>query len=127
MVSFEGFRLTGGIPVYQQILLYIQRGAVAGRIRDGDELPSRRQLSALLGVNPNTVQKAFHLLEEAGLICSRTGAKSCMTLDEAALARLRRELLTQDMRAVTRALRQAGVAREEALALLAGFWEEDSE
>ena len=85
------------------------------------------QLSALLGVNPNTVQKAFHLLEEAGLICSRTGAKSCMTLDEAALARLRRELLTQDMRAVTRALRQAGVAREEALALLAGFWEEDSE
>ena len=59
MVSFEGFRLTGGIPVYQQILLYIQRGAVAGRIRDGDELPSRRQLSALLGVNPNTVQMFF--------------------------------------------------------------------
>ena len=34
-----------------------QAGAVSGTIRDGDELPSRRVLSALLGVNPNTVQK----------------------------------------------------------------------
>ena len=51
-----------------QIIRYIKRGAVAGTIRDGDELPSRRVLSALLGINPNTVQKAFHLLEEEQLI-----------------------------------------------------------
>ena len=58
MISFEGFRMEDGIPIYQQILLYLKRGVVAGEIRNGDELPSRRALSALLGVNPNTVQKA---------------------------------------------------------------------
>ena len=55
MVSFEGFRAVDGVPIYLQIQTYIRRGCVAGTIRDGDELPSRRVLSALLGVNPNTV------------------------------------------------------------------------
>lgn len=78
LISFEGFHMEEGIPIYQQILLYLKRGAVAGDIRDGDELPSRRALSALLGVNPNTVQKAYRQLEEEGLIYSHTGAKSCV-------------------------------------------------
>ena len=53
MVSFEAFRAVDGTPVYLQIINFIKRGAIAGTIRDGDELPSRRVLSALLGINPN--------------------------------------------------------------------------
>ena len=64
MISFDEFKADGRLPVYQQILDYIKRGAVAGTIADGDELPSRRVLSARLGINPNTVQKAFALLED---------------------------------------------------------------
>ena len=52
MVSFDAFRAVDGTPVYLQIIRYIKRGAVAGTIRDGDELPSRRVLSALLGIAP---------------------------------------------------------------------------
>ena len=47
MVSFEDFRPADGVPIYLQILTYIKRGAIAGTIHDGDELPSRRVLSAL--------------------------------------------------------------------------------
>ena len=68
MVSFEAFRAVDGTPVYLQIINFIKRGAIAGTIRDGDELPSRRVLSALLGINPNTVQKAFHILAAMGLL-----------------------------------------------------------
>ena len=57
--------MTDTSPIYLQILLYIKRGIIAGSIVDGAELPSRRVLSALLGVNPNTVQKAYKLLEGA--------------------------------------------------------------
>lgn len=91
MVSFEAFRAVDGTPVYLQIINFIKRGAIAGTIRDGDELPSRRVLSALLGINPNTVQKAFHMLEEEHLMESRTGTKSCMTLPPDILDALRRE------------------------------------
>ena len=51
MVSFEGFRAVDGVPIYLQIQTYVRRGCVAGTIRDGDELPSRRVLSALLSLD----------------------------------------------------------------------------
>ena len=126
MISFEGFKTEEGTPVYQQILLYIKRGAVAGVIKDGDDLPSRRVLSALLGINPNTVQKAFRLLEEEGLIESRLGAGSVMVLSEERVAQLRVELLSDDIRGITRALKLTGVSREEALALIDRYWDEES-
>ena len=92
MVSFEAFRAVDGTPVYLQIIRYIKRGAVAGTIRDGDELPSRRVLSALLGINPNTVQKAFRLMEEEKIIETPPHAVSVIHWDDTVFARLRREL-----------------------------------
>lgn len=124
MISFDAFKPTEGTPIYQQILLYIKRGAVAGAIQDGDELPSRRVLSALLGINPNTVQKAFRMLEDEELIESQTGAKSVMKLNEEKIARLREDLLREDIRSITVSLRQMGISREEALRLIATFWED---
>ena len=124
MVSFEAVE---GTPVYLQIINFIKRGAIAGTIRDGDELPSRRVLSALLGINPNTVQKAFHILEEEHLMESRTGAKSCMTLPPDTLDALRREVLSDELRAMARTLRQLGISKEEALRLIEQAWEEEDE
>lgn len=127
MVSFEAFRAVDGAPVYLQIINFIKRGAIAGTIRDGDELPSRRVLSALLGINPNTVQKAFHILEEEHLMESRTGAKSCMTLPPDTLDALRREVLSDELRAMARTLRQLGISKEEALRLIEQAWEEEAQ
>ena len=123
MVSFDGFTLADGIPIYLQILLFLKRGAVAGTIRDGDELPSRRVLSALLGVNPNTVQKAYRLLEEEGLIASHSGAKSLMVLDTETISRVRAELLENDAQGMVSAIRQMGLTKAEAHALLDKYWE----
>ena len=127
VVSFEGFTLSGNAPIYQQILLFLKRGAVSGTIRDGDELPSRRVLSALLGVNPNTVQKAYRLLEEEGLIQSHTGAKSCIVLSGGRGERVKRQLLAEDGRRIAAALHQMGLTREEALALIDRYWEEGTQ
>ena len=127
MVSFEAFRAVDGAPVYLQIINFIQRGAIAGTIQDGDELPSSRVLSALLGINPNTVQKAFHILEEEHLMESRTGAKSCMTLPPDTLDALRREVLSDELRAMARTLRQLGISKEEALRLIEQAWEEEAQ
>lgn len=90
LVTFEGLRLEEGMPIYLQIIRYLERGIAAGTVRDGDELPSRRVLSARLGVNPNTIQKAFRALEEAGVITSRAGAKSEVSLTPERAAAIRR-------------------------------------
>ena len=123
MISFEGFVQEDGSPIYLQILRYIKRGVVAGVIRDGDELPSRRVLSALLGINPNTVQKACRTLEEEGLLCSFAGSKSLMRLDEEKIRAIRAELVTEDALTAVRALRQMGIGKAEAMALLEQAWQ----
>lgn len=124
MISFEDFVMEPGVPIYLQILRYIKRGVAAGTIRDGDELPSRRVLSALLGVNPNTVQKAYRVLEEEALIESHTGARSYMVLDAATTRRIRAELLESDVLALIQAMRQMGVEKQDALALAETLWEQ---
>lgn len=123
MISFDQFVLEDGSPIYVQIIRHIKRGIVAGTIRDGDEMPSRRVLSALLGVNPNTVQKAYRMLEEEGIIASHTGAKSYVVADEAHAAQIRAQLLESDSRSVIGALKQMGLSKEEALALIDKLWD----
>ena len=123
MISFESFVLEDNVPIYLQIVGFVKRGIVAGSIPDGAEMPSRRMLSALLGVNPNTVQKSYAMLEEEGLIHSRSGAKSCVAADEAAIRRLRGELLGQNLKTVIDAMKQMGMTLENAQAALADHWE----
>ena len=122
MVSFAEFVLGAGLPIYLQIVLYVKRGMVAGTIQNGDEMPSRRVLSALLGVNPNTIQKAYRILEEEGLICSHTGAKSYAAYTPETIETLRRQLLEADVQALIEAMKQMEVTREEAIALIENLW-----
>ena len=123
MISFDGFIPDGILPIYLQIILFIKRGLIAGTVANGDELPSRRVLSALLGVNPNTVQKAFALLEEQGLISSRAGAKSVISVTDEQISGIKAELLLSDIKNITTALKQMGLSREEASRLIEENWE----
>ena len=123
MISFDSFVAQDGVPLYLQIIKHIKSGIVSGAVISGDEGPSRRVLSALLGVNPNTIQKAYKMLEEEGLMESRTGAKSYMILDEAVVASVRKQLLEHDAASIVSSLKQMGLNKEEALALIETHWE----
>ena len=123
MISFDELIMEPGSPIYQQILLYIKRGIVSGTVSDGDELPSRRVLSSRLGVNPNTVQKAYRLLEEEGLITSRTGSGSCMVLSPERVKQVRQELLEADGRNAVRMLKSMGLSKQQAFALIEKYWD----
>lgn len=127
LVSFEGFKPEGNDPIYLQIVAYVKRGIVSGEIPDGDELPSRRTLSALLGLNPNTVQKACRLMEEEGILSSHAGAKSYVAFSPERRAELRGELVAEGVRAAAQRLRQMGITLEEAVRLITKAWEEGKE
>lgn len=127
MVDFSAFVSEDGLPIYLQIIRHVKRAIAAGTVRAGDELPSRRVLSAQLGVNPNTVQKAYKLLEDEGIITSRSGAKSEIALSPDLVEQIRRQLLEQEAGLLVRSLRQAGLEKEAAFALLDRLWEESKE
>ena len=125
MVDFSAFVPEDGLPIYLQIMRFVQRSVAAGTAQDQEELPSRRTLSALLGVNPNTVQKAYRLLEEEGLMESRSGAKSVLTLDERKVRDVRTKLLEGEIAVLVAALKETGSSKEEALDLVARLWDRE--
>lgn len=57
-------------PICPQICENISVAIASGEFAMGEKLPSVREVALCTGVNPNTVQKAFELLEERGVIHS---------------------------------------------------------
>ena len=128
MIDFAGFVQTEGQPIYLQIMRYIKQGLGAGTIADGEELPSRRALSAFLTVNPNTVQKVYRLLEEEGLVQSHAGAKSFVCATREQRDALRRELTENELRGMVRDMKRLGLTAAEAALLVEKLYaEEESE
>lgn len=123
MISFEGFSMNDKTPIYMQIIMHIKRGIVAKTVENNDELPSRRTLSSFLGVNPNTVQKAYRILEEEGLIESHLGAKSYMLLDDEKIRKISDELLENDAKNTVLSMKQMGISKDQAIDLIIKYWE----
>lgn len=123
MVSFEQLVLNDRSPIYLQIVRFVQRGIISGAIQNQEELPSRRVLSSLLSVNPNTVQRAYKIMEDEGLIESRTGAKSCIAITEDRLVRIRKQLVTEEIRSAITIFKQMGLGRQETLDQINALWD----
>jgi len=70
-----------GTPVYLQIIEQIRFHVTSGLLQAGDAIPSTRNLSAKLGINPMTVSKALSLLEAEGLLERRPGLPHVVRLN----------------------------------------------
>ena len=123
MIHFEEMKLDENSPIYLQIIDFIRGGLAAGTIVYGDELPSRRMLSALLGINPNTVQKAYAMLEAEALIRSHTGAKSCISAVPQKIAEIKDALAEEGGRRAVQTLKAAGYSKAEAIAMIERYWD----
>jgi len=63
-----------GIPVFRQIIHHVQAAVADGRLAAGDQLPTIRALHEKLGINPNTVAKAYRELQHLGVIAAEQGS-----------------------------------------------------
>ena len=61
-------------PVYKQIVEQISEAIAKGQLRPSDKLPPVRKLAAELVINPNTVARSYTILEQTGLVNTRTGS-----------------------------------------------------
>lgn len=122
LVNFSELKLNEESPIYLQIVRFIKIKLVNRQVRDGDELPSRRVLSAMLEVNPNTIQKAYRLMEEEGLLVSFAGSKSLLQFDESMVDKYRRELLAAEADRYIGEVKKMGLTAEEAVELVKENW-----
>ena len=100
-------------PIYEQIVKEVEKLITLGVLKPGSQIPSVRSLAYDLGINPNTVKKAYDILEENGLIISKS-TKGTFISDNTSKAReLKIEELINKINEIVKELENYGIKKEE--------------
>jgi len=102
------------LPIYEQLYKSIIKMASLGVMEPNEKLPSVRVLGQQLGVNPNTVQKAYQMLERDQMIYSIPGKGSFISPDLSSVDVKKSEALEKVALAVKEAI-DHGVEKYELL------------
>ncbi|EMI53170.1 transcriptional regulator, GntR family [Rhodopirellula sallentina SM41] len=105
---------SNGVPIYSQIVRQVKFAVAERTLRPGQLLPSVRQLSQQLAVNPNTVARAFQELQSEGVIETLRGRG--VVVCKGAVERCRKQrqsILAERLSAVLTEALQAGLSPEE--------------
>lgn len=105
-------------PVYEQLVDGIEKNILLGVYPEASPLPSVRELSQLLGINPNTVQKSFSELASRGLVVSSPGNGCYVSENALAILKQRAKNRLPAFEATVRDLLLAGIGEEELEELL---------
>ena len=100
-------------PVYEQIVEQAERFILAGILNANDKLPSVRNLSVELAINPNTIQKSYTELDRRGVIYSVPG-KGCFVAADA-LEKIggNRRMKLEELKKLLNELKMAGITYKE--------------
>ena len=112
-----------GIPIYQQIADAFRQDILAGKVKQGEYLPSIRGLAKELKISVITTMKAYEQLEEEGLVTAIQGKGFCVNARDSQMLQeqhLRRveDSLTEAIKAV----RMAGISKTEVMKTFDLLW-----
>ncbi|TRM11273.1 GntR family transcriptional regulator [Lentibacillus cibarius] len=102
-------------PVYVQVIRHFKEQIATGVFEPGQEIPSRRELANRLKINPNTAQRAYKEMEEAGLIYTERNLPSRITKDEKVLRAVREELIDEAVDTFVHSIRSINVSADDVL------------
>jgi len=80
------------VPIYTQIMDLLKRDIINKKILEGQKLPSVREISSKLRVNPNTVQRAYQELEREGITYTLRGTGTFVKEDFNMISELKKEM-----------------------------------
>jgi len=103
------------MPIYRQIILRFNRAFVRGDIQPGDRIPSIRELSSLLRVNTNTIQRVYQEMERDGVINSKRGTGYYFTEDKTMTENMRKDLVSESVQRFADEMSALGLNKTEIL------------
>lgn len=112
-------------PIYEQIVERFQMLIVRGVLEPDSQMPSVRSLATELSINPNTIQKAYTILEQQGYIYPVNGRGNFVSGGRN-LVEQKKENFFQKLRIVIREGIELGVTKEECVGRTAALYEEVS-
>ncbi len=119
-------RLEGKTPLYEQLYNGIAGLIAGGELGADEKLPAVREVAKQFGINPNTVQKSYAMLEQSGFIYSIPAKGSYVSGEKTAAAAIKEKALKRAESGILSAYR-AGADLDEIKALAEKIWNEERE
>ena len=116
------------VPIYEQLIRKIKENIMKGYLNPGDHLPSVRKMARELNVTPNTVQKAYSMLEQERVIMTERG-KGAFVADKKPEIDNRQKLeeLKREIKPLIMELLYSGVEKSDIINMIEEFFEEIKE
>lgn len=115
--------LQSRLPIYEQLKAKIGELILLGELKPGDQLPSVRSFARELGINPNTVQKAYQELERGGIIYSVTGRGSYISESNTLKSGIKEDYYKKIRQIIIQA-RNSGITKEEVVSFIETVFKE---
>jgi len=111
-----------GIPLFEQVVYASKKAMVSGQLRPGDPYPSVRALSKELKINPNTAHKVVAHLVNEGLLETRPGIGTLVTILPESSQKERTQLLGHEIEELVVEAQRLGIELAEILASISAHW-----
>ncbi len=105
-------------PIYTQIIEQMKLFIASGEYRAGEKLPAVREMAQEAGVNPNTMQRAFSELENAGLVFANRTSGRFITEDINMVEKLKEELASEAVRSFLDSMKRIGYDKAKTIELI---------
>jgi GntR family transcriptional regulator len=116
-----------GVAPYMQLIHQVRHALRLDLLRQGDQLPTVKDVATGLAINPNTVLKAYRELEYQGLVAARPGRGTFVTGTLSGSSLVAYEPLRRDLRRWLDRARRAGLEEESIEALFLSTFRSASE
>ena len=103
------------IPIYQQIIALFCRSFVKGEISPGERIPSIRDMSLILKVNSNTVQRVYQEMERSGLVNSKRGTGYFFTEEKDMINKINNQMASESIKRFLEDMRALGYSDEQVI------------
>lgn len=106
------------LPIYIQIMNYIKKDIVSEKLKPGDKLPSVREMSAKLKVNPNTLQRVYQELEREDITYTQRGTGTFIKEDIGMVKELKTEMAKEIVDNFINGMKNLGFSYEEIIKII---------
>lgn len=111
-------------PLYEQISAKFEDLILRGVMKPDESMPSIRQLAVELSINPNTIQKSYASLEQAGFTYSVSGRGSFVANVEDIMPKKKEEIYNE-IKALFKKASELGITKKELSELVKEYFEEE--
>lgn len=105
-------------PIYIQLVEKLKSEIVSGKLKQGERIPSVRELALTARVNPNTMQKALVELEHEGLVYTERTNGKFVTNQKEVIETIKKELAKQKVERYLNDMKEIGITKQEAIRYL---------